>query len=344
MRKVLFPLLVLSMVLILAGCSLSRQAISPPANQVNPENGTKLSISGSIVSGTLIVEPQAGLAPYLSLVQSAHHSIDLNSYLLTDHSLVSALVQKAQSGVNVRVIVAGNPYRDQKVVDEERAGFAGTKVQFRLAPAQFGAPYTFDHAKYLVVDSTRAILGSSNMDYSGLGGGNREYDYETSDPGIVANLTALFNADWSGQSVQLVHPGPLVVSPGSEATLVNLIQGAKQRLYIESEELGNDRIVLDAVVAAIQRGVQVEVVLPGKLSRGDRRNAEGLVNAGAHVRYLTRPYPHAKLIVADDRAFLGSQNISVSSLDRDREVGIVVEGSPVERAAQVFQQDFARAK
>ena len=99
------------------------------------------------------------------------------------------------------------------------------------------------------------------MDHSGLGGGNREYDDEIAYPGVVANLEAVFNADWSGTSVQLDNPGPLVISPEAEGALVNLIQGAKQRLYIESEELGNDRPVLDAVAAAARRDVQVEVVL-----------------------------------------------------------------------------------
>jgi len=251
------------------------------------------------------------VAPYLTLVQQAQHSIDVNSYLLTDSDLVSALVQKAQSGVNVRVIVAGNPYLDQKAVGQEQAEFAGTKVQFKQAPAQFEGRYVYDHAKYVVADDAdqggKAILGSSNMDYSGLGGGNREYDYETADPGVMATLAGIFDADWLTKAV-LDNPGPLVISPGSEIPLVNLIQGAKQRLYIESEGLGNDRPILNTVAAAARRGVQVEVVLPNKLSQGDRRNAEDLVKAGAQIRYLGQPYPHAKLILADDQMFLAEDS------------------------------------
>jgi len=115
--------------------------------------------------------------------------------------------------------------------------------------------------------------------------------------------------------------------------LVNLIQGARQKLYIESEELGDDRPALDAVAAAARRGVQVEMVLPSELSREDRRNTQELVNAGAKVKYLGRPYPHAKLIIADDRAFVGSQNISDSSLKKNREVGIIASGNIANQAA-----------
>jgi phosphatidylserine/phosphatidylglycerophosphate/cardiolipin synthase-like enzyme len=130
MRKIPFPLLVLTLVLTLAGCgqsSTGNQPSSPPANQqVNPAGGTTLSISGPAVTGKLIVEPQAGVTPYLTLVQQAEHSIDVNSYLLTDRDLVSALVRKARSGVDVRVIVAGNPYGDQNAVAREQAGFTGS--------------------------------------------------------------------------------------------------------------------------------------------------------------------------------------------------------------------------
>lgn len=252
--------------------------------------------------------------------------------------MVSALIQKAQS-IPVKVIVAGNPYHDQKAVAQEQGEFTGTKVQFKTAPARFEGAYVFDHAKYLIADQT-AILGSSNLDYSGLGGGNREYDYQTSDPDVVTDLSDVFNADWAGQKADLGNLGPLVVSPGSQDALVSLIQNAKN-LYIETEELGNDRPVLNAVAAAAQRGVQVELVLPSKSSAGDRRNAQEMASDGAQVRYLSQPYPHAKLIIADNRAFLGSQNISESSLDKNREVGIVLVGSPVDQLVQVFQRDFA---
>ena len=61
------------------------------------------------------------------------------------------------------------------------------------------------------------------------------------------------------------------------------------------------------------------------------------------MRYLSQPYPHPKLIIADERAFLGSQNISVSSLDKNREVGILVTGSLVGQAEQWFERDFRSA-
>ena len=49
------------------------------------------------------------------------------------------------------------------------------------------------------------------------------------------------------------------------------------------------------------------------------------MKAAAQAGYLSRPYPHAKLIIADCRGI--SDSISVGNLEKNREVGLVVEGS-----------------
>ncbi|MFH0879311.1 MAG: phospholipase D-like domain-containing protein [Lentisphaerota bacterium] len=57
-------------------------------------------------------------------------------------------------------------------------------------------------------------------------------------------------------------------------------------------------------------------------------------------------YIHAKMILADygaaqAAAFLGSENFSRTSLDRNRELGILVTETPIlDRLHQVFEQDW----
>jgi len=336
-KKAVLPLLaVTAALLVTCGCG----AVTTPAQSAATGRAPGAS------AGALIVEPGAGAGPYTALIAAAKREVDVNSYLLTDREVVRALEARARAGVAVRVIVAGNPYRDAAAVARERAEFAGSPVRLRLAPARFERRYTFDHAKYVVVDpdsSGRAILGSSNLDYSGLGGGNREFDFETGAPAVVKDLAAVFDADWAGHRAGLDGTGALVLSPGAEARIVSLIRNARGRLDIESEELGYDAPVLDAVAAAARRGADVRIVLPARLSAADRRNAARLSAAGTKVRYLRRPYPHAKLIVAGDTVFLGSQNISESSLEKNREVGIMLTGKLADEAAAVFDADFGAA-
>ena len=64
---------------------------------------------------------------------------------------------------------------------------------------------------------------------------------------------------------------------------------------------------------------------------------------GVQVKEDPRLYMHAKIIVADGRrAFVGSENISTQSLDRNRELGIIVADSSVlSTLHQTFLQDWS---
>jgi phosphatidylserine/phosphatidylglycerophosphate/cardiolipin synthase-like enzyme len=64
-----------------------------------------------------------------------------------------------------------------------------------------------------------------------------------------------------------------------------------------------------------------------------------------HVRKLARYKLHAKCVVVDgSRFFIGSQNIRPTSLDRRREVGLVVEDDAMARKIErVFDEDWESA-
>jgi phosphatidylserine/phosphatidylglycerophosphate/cardiolipin synthase-like enzyme len=61
------------------------------------------------------------------------------------------------------------------------------------------------------------------------------------------------------------------------------------------------------------------------------------------VREIKKPYVHAKAIIVDDRwAFVGSENISTSSLDNNRELGVLVnDQDSLSRLSSTFEQDWA---
>jgi len=293
------------------------------------------------------IEPASGAAPYLDAIRSATRAVDVNSYLISDQEVVSALRAGARRGVAVHVMVAGNPYRDTSAVIEERSDFRGSRVVFRLAPGRFESDDHYDHAKYVIVDPgtdhAQAILGSSNLTFSGLGDGNRDYDWETRQAKVIGALTKIFEADWRGAAFPSA-PAPLVVAPGAERTLVNLIDSSRRSLDIETEAFSSVPAIRSAITSALRRKVSVRIVVPSDLSSCDKENVEALVKEGAKARALSSPYVHAKLIVSDGRAFIGSENFSTNSLDDNREVGIVLSGGLAARLASVFSMDFMRGE
>ncbi|MGI8691014.1 MAG: phospholipase D-like domain-containing protein, partial [Thermomicrobiales bacterium] len=78
-------------------------------------------------------------------------------------------------------------------------------------------------------------------------------------------------------------------------------------------------------------------------------NATGrkqLTSDGASVRLPAAPYVNTKTVVADGIvAFVGSENFSASSLDTNREIGILTNDTAIiGRLTSVFTKDWAAGK
>ncbi len=63
------------------------------------------------------------------------------------------------------------------------------------------------------------------------------------------------------------------------------------------------------------------------------------------MKILSSPYVHAKLLLVDgERAYIGSVNFSAQSMDKNRELGILVsQPDVIERLKGVFETDWASA-
>ena len=163
----------------------------------------------------------------------------------------------------------------------------------------------------------------------------------TTDPDAVRSAAAIFAADWNMGAEP--DPGPLIVSPtNARKQLLALVREADSSLELYAEVL-RDPEMLDSLVDAARRGVRVRVILsPGPEFATEQTE---LTAAGVDIRISTSLYIHAKLIVADgERAFIGSQNLSATSLDQNRELGIIVDG-PINlaRLSRTFEIDFRAA-
>jgi cardiolipin synthase A/B len=107
----------------------------------------------------------------------------------------------------------------------------------------------------------------------------------------------------------------------------------------------SNRGIVSALEAAARRGVLVEVIMTDTGRYGSELSA--LSSAGVKVRtYPNDPsvlYIHAKAMVADGTtAFVGSENFTTSSLQYNRELGLITsDASVVNGLASVMSKDFA---
>jgi phosphatidylserine/phosphatidylglycerophosphate/cardiolipin synthase-like enzyme len=256
-------------------------------------------------------------------------------YLLTDDRAITALAERARAGCDVRVILEPAPYMSE---DANQPAFAALTAAGALV--RWSTPrFTYTHAKALIVDHARLTVMTLNLTGAGLGG-NREYAAIDDDPADVAAAEAVFAADQTGDVAAAA--GRLVTSPDASRTvLTDLIAGAATSLAIETEEL-TDPAIVAALTAARGRGVAVTLAWPGPPDAGGAFAA--LAAAGAVVRAVPEPAIHAKVVVADARrSYLGSANFTATSLDRNRELGLLIDDAEVaRRVAATVADDAAR--
>jgi phosphatidylserine/phosphatidylglycerophosphate/cardiolipin synthase-like enzyme len=342
-----------AVVLLLSGCAASappsEAATSTASGSGSGTPSPALAITPSptptgapSATDTLVVEPDQGLGAVYQAITGAQHSIDLVMYELEDSTAVSDLVQADRRGVAVRVIL------DQAYARSENQAAYAALLAGGVAVHWSSTQVDITHQKTLIVDAREALIMTGNLTpqyYSTT----RDFVVEDTDAADVAAIGAVFDADFSNSPVTPSAGDDLVWSPGSEPRLASLIESATKRLLIENEEMSDPEIVA-ALEAAAGRGVDVEVCMTDSSSWSSEFAA--LVHAGVRVVTYAADaslYIHAKVIVADpgsadERAFVGSENFSSTSLDLNRELGIVLDGSTiVGQIAAVVEGDISGA-
>lgn len=124
--------------------------------------GEKLVGRGIRSLGTVIEE----------LVTSAEDEIHLAVYLITSSTLVDLLISAADRGIKVYAVV--NSLEEQPGQIKEKLLSASKKYKHFTVKEFSRDSRDVLHAKVLVTDRNRAVVGSANFTYSGMTEGNYE--------------------------------------------------------------------------------------------------------------------------------------------------------------------------
>ncbi|MGH2449636.1 MAG: phospholipase D-like domain-containing protein [Chloroflexota bacterium] len=281
---------------------------------------------------TVFFEPGAGDAPVIALIGRARHSIRLEVYELTDTAVEDALGRARRRGVRVRVLLEERPFGGERYASAAYLALRQQGISVRWANE--GA-FRFTHEKAIVIDGRLAGIFTFNLTYSGTGS-NREFGVIDPRVADASALAKIFDADWSRRSPR-THLGRLVISPiNARSRLSGLINGARHTLDVYAEEVEDSGLEAD-LIAARRRGVRVRLI-----TSSDSAGVEMLRGGGVGTAILSSPYIHAKAIVADGkRVFIGSENISTTSLDDNREAGIILGRTAARTVERVFSGDWA---
>lgn len=248
-------------------------------------------------------------------IMYAQATIDACVYDLSDRSVVEAFVQARARGVDVTLLIEGQPVaglaNSSKTAIVELVQ-AGCDVRLMTSNMTYRR-YDCLHAKYFVVDRARVTVMSEN--WAGGLVSNRGWGVTVASDELAADVTGMFREDSSLErrdvrdasesardwyappgNVELpplrgTSTGPvmadvsLIVSPDtSYRSMIDLIASAKTRILVEQLYIDpawvEKNLILDELVDAAGRGVQVRVLLDETfVSTSDTRNNSMTVDA-----------------------------------------------------------------
>ena len=305
---------------------------SPPDATENTLHCTATDPRSPAVS--IAATPEAGEAPYVAALAPATTSIDVMIYEMGYGAILDNLEAKAQAGIAVRVLFDQS---EKSVNQRYYDALAAVGAQVKWSDPKF----TYQHAKFFVVDGTTAVISTGNFSKEYSIDLERNFVATDTDPADVGDLHELFASDWADVAPAMSCTR-MVISPiNSRARILDVIHSAVQTLDIESMQFA-DTQVRDAVAAKVSAGVTVRVMIAdlGFVSANSTA-VTFLRGIGLDPRQI--PHLHTKVIVADGSlAYVGSENLSETSLDHNREVGVVItDPSSVAPLTTTFAADYA---
>jgi len=157
------------------------------------------------------VAPDNAFQLVVDAIRSARETIELEAYKLGHYGLVMELVEQARRGVGVTALLEGAPVggmEEQELWACQRlhaTGHGTCAFMTNDETLDIYDRYTYLHAKFILVDRERLLLGSQNLSHSGLPsddkgngtGGSRGVVLLTDAPEIVARAVDVFEADYN---------------------------------------------------------------------------------------------------------------------------------------------------
>jgi cardiolipin synthase len=298
--------------------------------------------AGTTTPLQLVTEPDQGIQPIYNLISSATTSLDMTMYALQDTTAEQLLAADAARGVTVRVILDGSS------LEKSNNTPAYNYLRANGVQVVWSNPsYTHTHQKTIVVDDTTAAIMTLNLQTQYYAT-SRDFAVIDSDQSDVSAIVTTFDDDFTHTAITPPTGDDLVWSPtNARSAMEGLINAATTTVVVENEEMA-DQGIINSLIDAAERGVSVEVVMTYDSDYDD--NWTELEHYGVKVVTYNpndNLYIHAKVILvdaglADQQVFLGSENFSETSLDDNRELGIITpQASIISSVATTVASDYA---
>jgi cardiolipin synthase len=316
----------------------------------------------------------------LDAIRSAQASVNMEMFIFDDGEVAGqfarALADKAREGVEVRLLIDG--YGSNLGDLEGPMKAAGVKVRV-YKPLRIYTIYKIGnrtHRKILTVDGKVGFTGGVGIDDRWKGDARnpdewRETMVKVEGP-VVAQLQSIFMEDWVHTTGEVLHgakqfpplpPAGEVLAqairasrsdPSSMAKLqyYMAIQAARRKIWIENAYFVPDRQIRRGLVAAVARGVDVRVLVPGRhidvpiVRMASRFHYGELLDGGVKIYEYRPTMMHNKVMVVDGIwSTIGSINFVNRSMKKNAEANVAIyDRAFAELVETTIEADLAKSE
>jgi cardiolipin synthase len=318
----------------------------------------------------------------LEAIRGARKSITLEMYIYWQGKVgaqfTEALAERARAGVKVHFMydALGSGKIDKRYVEEMKG--AGVEVA-RYNPPRWDTlarQNNRTHRKLLVVDGRIGFTGGVGIADEWSGNAQdpkhwRDTHYRVEGP-AAAQMQAAFMENWIETTGHVLHgedyfpkippSGPqlaqvFVSSPGGGGESMQLmyllsIAAAAKSIQLSAAYFVPDEVEIAALVAAMKRGVKLQIIVPGPVIDNDvvrraSRAAWGeLLRAGAEIHEYQPTMFHVKVMVVDGLwTSVGSTNFDNRSFSTNDEANLnVMDAGFAAIQGKVFASDLERSR
>lgn len=309
-------------------------------------------------------------------LSAARHYILLQYYIIdgdeTGRRLADILIDKARSGVNVRVIYDHIGSINTKKAFFRRMSDAGVEIYpfFRVTFPVFATRINWrNHRKIVVIDGNIGYIGGMNVADRYVSQTWRDTHLRIMGP-AVAGLQYAFSVDWSFMGRPLISDEPEPMRVQSASSFMQLLTSgptshwsdiamvyteaigkATDRVYIQTPYFLPTDTLLRVLQAAALSKVDVRIMIPEKsdsliLTLASASYIEECLRSGIKI-YLYQPgMLHAKTVIVDDEIVsVGSTNFDFRSFEHNFECNMFIYSREVnEQLAEIFIKDMAQCR
>ncbi len=199
------------------------------------------------------------MEPVQEFIENAQSSLLIKQFNFTEESLIQAVIDRINAGVDVRVMLNAKRSDGGRVNDETYERFKAAGINVKWSSPRFYVT----HEKSIVADEKAAMVATFNLSPKYFSH-TRDYGIVTHDPQHVAQIIEVFDIDWEQRdATPAEHEGLLWSNSNSRLHMANFIDTAQQRLDIQHPKYV-DAVILDRIADAADRGVKVHVLCGGR--------------------------------------------------------------------------------